>query len=318
MARAKKTEAVDLGKIATQLAKVKVIAVAEDDSIALTGTAIFDFKTFEFGNYRVSIGITQALLHLDHPSFEVESKYEAALEKDAWSQVTKSSGSKSLSGSAKFRIGALIPGFLRGSGEAQASKEHKESSERKSNLPYRLVSSTPTGWRIGSELGDPRSAEALLPDGLEGCLAGEYLSGRNGEKGDGHKAKIGKIALCVLRPIEGSSDPRIVATLCGASGSLLVNVEKFSDASTGLHASQEEKDQQEKLRRAFVEICIQRATQAGKEGAQIEDLLTGEFYLHHQEINAPKLVSSSKAKTANMQITETSLHERKATAKTTK
>ena len=173
--------------------------------------------------------------------------------------------------------------------ELKDKPRSQESAEQKTSAPYPIVSVTPTGWQIGTNLGDPRAPVGTLPDGLETCLNGEYLSGRDDEQGDGYKGKDGALALCILKPNHHGNDPRIVATLCGVSGSLKVAVTS-SEAPVGsasvLQRQGEAKSQEDVLRKAFIDICIQRAT---VEHAQTGTMLSGEFYLSQHEIHAPKL-----------------------------
>jgi hypothetical protein len=265
---------------------------AGEEQIFIKAVAKFTTKSFVAGKYNVSVGIRQALLRLDHPSFELEDAYQATLSKETWSQSSKSQTTSHVAGSVTARIGATLSGFLGFKAEGQAGKDNRESEEQKASAPYRIVSATPTGWQIGSELGDPRNADVTLPDGLEHCLKGEYLTGRNEEKGDGFKEKTGDYALCVLRPKSGGNDPSIVATLSSLSGSLRIAISSNdvgSDPRSSLSSRSQNRAHEEQLRQAFVEICLQRAKEASKDGARTEAMLSGEFYLSHYEIHAPKL-----------------------------
>jgi hypothetical protein len=274
---------------------VKILPIARDGSITLKATATFTTKSFDLGKYRVSVGLTHALLHLDHPSFDRESDYQATLDQKQWSQNSKSRESTSLSGGIKARIGASVGKFFGLDVKGEAAKEKQDSAEQKANVPYPIVRATPKGWQIGTELGDPRSPAGALPDGLETCLNGEYLSGRNGEEGDGHKIKDGEFALCVLKPNHHGNDPHITASLFGVSGSLKVSAtssEVAEKAASPLQRHNETKSQEDTLRRAFIDICVQRAA---AERAQTGGMLTGEFYLSRHEILAPKLAPQETA-----------------------
>ncbi len=229
------------------------------------------------------------MLQLDHPSFDRESAYQATLAKERWSESWKTRQGSHVAGEVKAGIGAKIAGFLSFGAKGQAGKESRESAEQKASAPYPIVSVTPTGWHIGTNLGDPRAPVGTLPDGLESCLNGEYLSGRNDERGDGYKGKDEAFALCILKPNHHGNDPRIVATLFGVSGSLKVAVTSSEPAigsSSVLQRQGETKSQEDALRKAFIDICIQRATM---EHAQTGTMLTGEFYVSQHEIHAPKL-----------------------------
>lgn len=263
--------------------------MAGPEGIALKATATFTTKSFDSGKYKVSAGLTHAVLHLHHPSFDRDNAYQAVLAKERWSENWKSHEGSHLSGEVKVSIGAKVADFFGLGAKGEAAKEKKESSEQKVSAPYPIVSPTPSGWQIGTELGDPRAPAGTLPHGLESCLNGEYLSGRNGEEGDGSKGRDGSLALCILKPNHHGNDPHIAATLFGASGSLKVAA-TLSEAATGtgssLRGQGEAKSQEDALRRAFIDICIQRAT---AEHAQTGTMLTGEFYLNQHEIHAPKL-----------------------------
>lgn len=288
----KKKKSYDVEKVASQLAKVNLIPLAGDGIITIRARATFTTRSFDAGKYRVSVGLTHALLQLDHPSFEVDNAYQATLDKKTWSESwIKEKASKNKGG---VKIGAKVKeffGVLGISGAGQIERKSEESAEQKSNVPYRIVSATPTGWQIGTDLGDPRSPQGTVPEGLEHCLNGEYLSGRNEEDGDGTKDKTGEFALCVLKPKEGGNDPRITATLVGASGSLKVVVAPAvtTTPQSALQSHKEEKQEEEKLRKAIVEICVKRARIAQEDGLEIDAMLTGEFYLHHQEKHAPEI-----------------------------
>ena len=93
---------------------------------------------------------------------------------------------------------------------------------------------------------------------------------------------------------------REVATLFGVSGSLRVAI-ALSDPGNSqnsiLQDEHDKKEREEALRKSFVEICVQRAEVARKHGAQTEAAISGEFYLSHHEIHAPKF--SQKIATEN-------------------
>ena len=291
----KKSEKVDLEKVAAQLAKIEILPITADDHLVLRGTAKFATRSFSVGEYTVSVGIKQAALRLDHPSFDMENAYEATLKKDAWSQTEKQLDQSHMAGKLGAKIGAKLWEFFDFSAEGKVEKDRRETAEQKSSAQYRIVNATPTGWLIGTELGDPRVPDGTLPQGLAHCLSGEYLSGRLGEEGDGHKEKNGNFALCVLRPKAGGNDPKIVATLYCVTGSLQIAVSHAgaNDASQVLRTQSEGKQQEERLKKAFIEICARRAEMAHSEGAQTESMLSGELYLSHQERHAPILSPKS-------------------------
>ena len=167
----------NLQKVAAQIATIKIVPVAMDEKVAVRATATFATRLFTMGEYQVGIGIQQALLYLDHPSFDRSSAYQATLPKDTWSENwsehSKSEASGYLSGGLKTKIGGVFHIGAHG----QTGKEKQEAAEQKSTVNFKIISATPTGWSIGTERGDPRSPQGTLPAGLEHCLNGEYLTG---------------------------------------------------------------------------------------------------------------------------------------------
>jgi hypothetical protein len=287
----KKKKFEDVEKVAAQLGKVQITPIAEGNFITVRAAAKFTTRSFTAGKYRVSVGLTHALLQLEYQSFEMEHAYQATLAKETWSESWTKRRASHLDGKVKVKFGTKILNLFGFFAEGEAERASKESTEQKANLPYKIVSATPSGWHIGTNLGDPRTPLGTVAEGLEHCLDGEYLSGRNGEKGDGRKDKTGALALCVLRPKAGGYDPSITATLLGASGSLQVVVKATEETpQIALNTHNKERDVEEELRKAFVEICIQRSV-----GARTEKMLTGEFYLDHQEKHAPKIVSNESS-----------------------
>jgi hypothetical protein len=296
----KKGEKTDLEKIAARLARVELLAIAGDEELTLRATARFTTKSFIAGKYSVSVGIKQALLHLNHPSFERENPYQATLAKEIWAQISKNLTASHAAGSIEVGLGGRLLEAIGIKAKAELGKDNRQSAEQRANTPYRIISITPTGWQIGSTLGDPRLPDGVVPEGLEHCLSGEYLSGRNEEQGDGYKDKRG-FALCVLKAKPGGNDPSIVATLFAATGSLKVVVSSSDPAGLtqpALTSQTESRNREEELRKAFVEICLQRAQMAQSEGARTDEMLSGELYLSHHEIHSPKLskkIPSEKA-----------------------
>lgn len=278
-----------------QLAKIHVLPVADGGHITLRATAQFTTRSFTAGEYQVSIGLNQALLHLDHPSYEREQGYQATLSKDTWSQnwINRTSSRAGISVAAK--IGTKIADLIGLTGQASVGIENRETTEQKARVPYPIVSITPTGWRIGNEMGDPRDPEKALPEGLEHCLDGEYLSGRRNESGEGYKEKNGHFALGILKPKSGGNDPRIIATLIGVSSALRVAVKLADPANvltSGLKVISESKKKERELRQAFIEICLRRAADINKEHSRSDSILSGEFYLYEHETHAPKILPS--------------------------
>lgn len=290
----KKTVQNDLEKIADQLASIKILPVAEDDHVAVrVTTASFATKTFTAGKYQVAIGIDQALLRLDHPGFERESPYQATLDKKVWSQSSTNRTFSKTGGMVKATIGKTFSRLLGASIGGHFERSKQKSVQQNNDLPYPLIAAMPTGWRIGTEHGDPRAPEGTLPDGLEGCLSGEYFSGRRDELGEGHKGKNGALALCVLRPKVGGNDPAVTATLFGASGALRVAVTLRDPIPTAQHSSLQlpakNRSQEDQLREAFIEICLRRAEEAYVQGLPRDTIVSGEFYLSTDHKHAPKV-----------------------------
>jgi hypothetical protein len=195
--------------------------------------------------------------------------------------------------------GLGFPGWFRLGGNLGGKTNQGQKAEHIARSPYPIVSITRTGWRIGTELGDPRAPKGALPQGIEHCLTGEYLSGRAGEHGEGAKDRHGAHALCVLRPNQEGNDPTIVATLFGTTGSLRVVIALSDDVvepKVALEEDRERKEREETLRRTFVDICLNRAEAAYRDGGRTDQALTGEIYLSHHEIHAPKTSSSVPVK----------------------
>jgi hypothetical protein len=290
----KKTLKNDLEKIATQMASIKVLPVAEDDHISVrVTTASFAPRKFSAGKYQVAVGINQALLRLDHPGFERESAYQASLDKKAWSESWNKRISSNMGGGVKANFGKKPFDLIGVSIKGQLEKSKQHGVQQKGSNTYPLITATPIGWQIGTEDGDPRAPDGVLPDGLEHCLSGEYFSARRDEQGEGHTGKNGVLALCVLRPKGGGNDPNITATLFGVSGSLRVAV-TLTDRIPALQQSplksiSETGAQEDSLRKAFIKICVRRAEQAYAEGLPTDAILSGEFYLNADHKHAPKL-----------------------------
>jgi hypothetical protein len=291
----RKSKQPDLEKVAGQLAKIHVLPVVDGDQITLRAAAHFTTRSFTAGEYQVSVGLNQALLHLEHPSYELEHKYHARLPKSAWSQNWTNLTSSQYGGSLVLKIGTMI-GALRPSGQIAAGRDSRETTEQNAHVDYPLVTVTPTGWRIGTEMGDPRTPANTLPEGLEHCLDGEYLSGCRDEQGEGYREGNGSIALGVLKPKVGGNDPRVVATLICVSGALLVAVRPTANAlASGLKEISERKRKEQELRQAFIDICLRRADEAQREHVRTDVMLSGEFYLCHHESHAPRLSSKELA-----------------------
>ena len=159
----------NLQKVAAQIATIKILPVAMDEKVIVRATATFATRSFTMGEYQVGIGIQQALLHLDHPSFDRSSAYQATLPKDTWSENSTEQSKSEASGHFAGGLKAKFGGLFHLGAQGALGKERQEAAEQKSTLNFQIVSATPSGWRIGTERGDPRSPRGTLPIGLEHC-----------------------------------------------------------------------------------------------------------------------------------------------------
>jgi hypothetical protein len=299
----------NLDKIATQLGEVKLLPVARDDHLELRATARFAVRKFEEGDYIVHVGLREALLRLEHPSFESGEPYEESLNAQSFEESSHKETKTSASGEIEASLGWRLIAKFRGAGKANAARNVRQ--ETKSLAHYKIIAAEAGDtWRIGSELGDPRHT-STGPQAVAACLEGAYLDRPlSAELGKGShpstkprteehpSARLGgeemiksaPVILCRLRPKpEGpdkSNDQRIVGKLTGAPRSLFVGLERFGPAApvTRAHDSDREKE----LRKALIDICLQREA--------LDDLttdrkLTGEFLLHRHETMAPKIGS---------------------------
>jgi hypothetical protein len=85
----KKHQKVDLEKLATQLASIHILIVPGNDRHLVRANAKFTTRSFDAGAYRVSVGLKQAILHLDLPSYDIDNAYQATLPKETWSENWK-------------------------------------------------------------------------------------------------------------------------------------------------------------------------------------------------------------------------------------
>lgn len=282
----KSKERKDLENVVSRLAKVKLLARAIENHVALSALATFGTATFESGEYNVSVGITQAILRIDHPSYDRSEEYSAVLAKEFWTEKSKISEKSSKNISGEVGVAAKFFNAFKFTGKASAEKDNQKNTENSANLSFPLVTQDPVGWRIGSELGDPRDPAGTLPQGLEHCLSGGYFDGKNGEIGSGYEYEKGKFALCRLTRQQGGNDPAITATLTGLSGALRINfrrkIPRLENVAKDLVQIAERQDA---MRRVFIGICVERAAKSEQ-----EDLLTGEFQIASHKIHAPKLI----------------------------
>jgi hypothetical protein len=275
----------DLDVIARQLGEVKLQALPKDGKILLKATAKFGARTCSIGEYKVAFGLNQAILHVECPSFDKAREYSATLSPNVFSESWKESRKQDTKVKGKAGFGVKLFSYFSLGGEVAGGRESSDSAEQRGKISYPLITAIPGGWRIGSELGDPRVPRGVQPKGLENCLDGEYFSGQRDEAGEGEKIAPLGTALCVLTPKEGGNDLAITATLLGVSGSLQISLEPLNEPKFPGTKIQETT----KLRQAFIEILVNRTKEAGKAGAATEDLVSGDYYLHHHTIMAPKI-----------------------------
>lgn len=292
--RITKSERKDLEKIASRLGSIHLIVIPGDQELLVRATAKFDPARFQSGEYEVAIGLNEAHLVLDHPSFDSSDFYEATLDKSIWSENFKSEKDSLKSGGVEGKAKFSLPSWLTFSGGGKFEAKKQETTEQKASARYPIISATPRGWRIGTELGDPRDPQGVLPDGLEHCLVGAYLSGQRGEMAYNQKNNSDPPILCRLTPKAGGNDPYIVATIYGACGALRIRISRRNEnVDQGCMSGREDSTREEKLRESFVKICIERAAKTFEDGLRPQDHTTGEFYLNRHEIMAPKLSPSS-------------------------
>ncbi|SRR6266568_637982 len=180
-------ESTNLDLVAKQIGECSLLTIPKSDHIVLRIAAKFAVKAFKTNQYSVSVGLTQAILRLSHPSYDSVSAYQATVDKSFWAETWKSQKKRhtEVSGSVEAKTGFLQYLGLRGKFSASIAADQEEALSGKKE--YQIVKAIPGGWEIGSDLGEPRTPAGTTAKGLEFCLQGEYLTGRNGENGDGMK-----------------------------------------------------------------------------------------------------------------------------------
>jgi hypothetical protein len=299
-----KKQKIDLEGVARRLGKItRLLPAAGTPHSLLRATLAFDTATFESGEYRVSIGIKKATLLIEHPGYDIDRPYSATLAKEHWSENWTRSDKSQFGGRLKLAIGALFSGTVKANAQVSGNKERNETVQQKGKLPYPIVTPTPRGWQIGTERGDPRDPHGSLPSGLEGCLFGEYLTGRNGEEPDKTLSSKSPPALCELHPKHNANDPHITALLLTDSNSIEVVVSRSREAGepkAPLPAMHDRAEAEKRLREAFISISIQRTDAAHKSEPMPDDIVTGEYLLHRDKKLGPgidtKTVSITKSK----------------------
>lgn len=304
MAEQKKKQKIDLEGVARPLGKVTRLLPATGTPHSLLRAALaFDTVTFESGEYRVSIGIKKATLLIEHPGYDIGRPYSATLAKEHWSESWSHSDKSRIGGRLKLAIGVLFSGSGKASAGISGSKERNDTVQQKGKLRYPIVTPTPRGWQIGTERGDPRDPHGSLPSGLEGCLFGEYLTGRNGEEPDETVSEKSPPPLCELHPKPNANDPHITALLLTDSNSIEVVVNRSRNAGepkAPLPAIHDRAEAEKRLREAFISICIQRTDAAHKSEPMPDDMVMGEYLLHRDKKLGPgintKIVPIIKSK----------------------
>lgn len=294
-AKSSTTSKADLEKIARNLGTVLPGMVTRDGDDRMVQVKVkFSTHRTTMGEYEVSLGLTQALLFLDHPGFEIENAYQAGLAKEVWSANWKTKRSKSAGLKGRLGLPMKLLEYFQSDASAQAAIENKESLEYSLTASYPIITYTPRGWQIGTRLGDPRDLPGAHDTGLEHCLHGEYFSGRSGEVGDGARQSDGRIALCQLRATPGANDTHVTATLYGLSGSLKVAI-KRNDKPQPVRAFADlgkDREREDELRLAFIQICLRRAK--GTNSAASNTALSGDFFLSECEIPEPDAVADTQ------------------------
>ena len=232
------------------------------------------------------MGLTQAGLRLKHPGYDRSRSYSATVAKEFLAQSEKSEVKKAVDGEVSLGIGAKLAQILSFRAIASAKASKLKSATQDSKAPYSLISATPFGWQIGSELGDPRPPTGDLPADLENCLNGEYFSGRAGEDGDGFKddSKEKTFHSCRLETVPGGNDPNVTAVLFGIAGALKIAVTRKPGSVTP-DAHRRDQAEADEMKATFIRLCLDKAAQQDAK----DDLLRGEFFLHRLERGTPKL-----------------------------
>lgn len=220
-----RSERADLHKLETQLATCKLLPVAQEGHYALRLTAEFKPLTFESGAYRVHVGVRRAHIMLEHDGLDSEEKYSAVVAEEFWKAENKGKIERGFAGAAEAGGSQKPFGFAWLKTALKGNFARSDVAMRAGKKVLPLIESTPQGWSVGGQAGDPRVADEAGPAALAGCLRGAYFSGREGEQPDG-PGKKGAPA-CVLRPrAEGTNATAIRAVLSGAAGGLVIAVER--------------------------------------------------------------------------------------------
>jgi hypothetical protein len=290
-----------LENISSRLASITFLPRGAGDVIHVQACATFGpVKDQPVGDYIVSFGLKEAILHLEHNGHEINQKYQASLSRSVFSEKWNSKKSSS----TKFAIGGRIKLAYKTLIGADITTSHAIDRSYGDNTSidksYNIITPVPDGWRIGSELGDPRAPVGVHSDKMEHCLDGQYFTGASGEEGIGQKMADTKLALCVLTPKAGKNDTQITATILVNSSSLCISLKiKPVPDPAGIKASAREIDKQKKakeieIRQKLIQICINKAGAANADNPTSLSYSEGFFPLTRPVTkSAPKLGSQS-------------------------
>ena len=282
-------------KVAGQIGSVHLMAVPQEGYLTVEAAVTFGVKSFEAGDFIVSLGVKEALLSLSHAAFEASERYEAKVKPTSYHESFIRSASAEASGHANIGLSAKFGALFSFGTGGKLAAERKNATKVASEAEYSIIIAEPQDtWRIGSRLGDPRHPSGAAAKGVEHCLHGEYFRQSTGEIGHGRASRPERMALCRLDPKAspaGINDQRITASLFGAPGSLRVALERRDGAASIVDPKVA--DREKELREKIIEICIARGASDEHARAAGDARLTGEFFLAKHEIVAPKLGKAS-------------------------
>ena len=166
---------IDLDRVASQLADVTILPVAVEDHIELRATAKFAIRNFDAGEYEVFVGLTEALLRLEHPAFDAREEYEAKIDKAKFSESLnkKAATDASAEGEASFGCSRRSLPFVPAFPPPQFLPVPQRYRRR---FPPLLRHAVPNGRR-----GDPRDLrQDQRRDPLLACRPGAILGRKDG------------------------------------------------------------------------------------------------------------------------------------------
>ena len=248
-----------LDLIARNLASLTLTPLMGNGEIKLAIEARFEPVTYTSDShpYRVTIGVTKAILELEHPGHDRTNSYHAKLPAKVWEAHTSTDLKKS--GSIKADIGTKFkfPFFFFGAAaKAEIEKANKNGASEHST--FDIITATPNGWTIGGKEGDPRQNVSVVQESSEvGCLRGAYFTKARDE--DSHAEVLAKkVVVCALQEKSGANNNLLTATLFCAEGGL--RLELKNESNLQIQVMNEQRKKSEALRDAFIAICAARAT----------------------------------------------------------